>query len=507
MDLYLMAALLDWDALGARAWQIGSVAAGLGFVIFVHELGHFMVAKWFGVKCEKFYVGFDVPIKIFGLQLPSKLVHFQWGETEYGVGIIPLGGYVKMLGQDDDPRAAQAEMERIRVKKSTEEGATETDGDASPGDARSEREQASASGTPSADQPEREYELDPRSFPAKSVPARMGIISAGVIMNLIFAVIFATFAFRYGVSYTPCEVGAVMPGSPAWTEGVEAGTRIVHIGEGDERKSFLRFLWDLSNRVNMADDGDAIRIVTQDADKKERIYEIVPAEIDIPGEKRRVLGISPGLELRLSPSLPALPGSSAAKAAPELLGGDRITALNGTLVSDAYALNTWFATNFDQAATLTIERKDPKAGRKAPPTTHEVKLEPNPIRRLGLVMKNGPVVGIRPGSPAAQSGFQLGDQIETIAGEPIGDPMLLPAQLRPHHDHEIDIQVRRDDELVTLRVTPRTPTAFDWTLSINSPMASLALGIAYQVDSEVESVVTGSPADKAGIKPGAVAVA
>ena len=77
-----------------------------------HELGHFLVAKWCGVKCEKFYVGFDVPIKILGLQLPSKLFHFQWGETEYGVGIIPLGGYVKMLGQDDDPRAAQAALGR-----------------------------------------------------------------------------------------------------------------------------------------------------------------------------------------------------------------------------------------------------------------------------------------------------------------------------------------------------------------------------------------------------------
>ena len=69
VGLYLIA--FSMQALGDRAWQIGSVAAGLGFVIFVHELGHFLVAKWCGVKCEKFYVGFDVPIKIFGLQLPS----------------------------------------------------------------------------------------------------------------------------------------------------------------------------------------------------------------------------------------------------------------------------------------------------------------------------------------------------------------------------------------------------------------------------------------------------
>ena len=68
------------------------VAAGLGFVIFVHELGHFLVAKACGVKCEKFYIGFDIG--------GMKLAKVQWGETEYGIGILPLGGYVKMLGQE-----------------------------------------------------------------------------------------------------------------------------------------------------------------------------------------------------------------------------------------------------------------------------------------------------------------------------------------------------------------------------------------------------------------------
>ena len=82
--------IMQW---GTFFYNILLVAVGLGFVIFVHELGHFLAAKAFGVKCEKFYVGFDVPIKIGPIRLPSKLVHFQWGETEYGIGAIPLGGY------------------------------------------------------------------------------------------------------------------------------------------------------------------------------------------------------------------------------------------------------------------------------------------------------------------------------------------------------------------------------------------------------------------------------
>ena len=75
---------------------IAMALGGLGFVIFVHELGHFLVAKLCGVKCEKFYIGFDPPLKIgigkYSIGLPSALWKKKWGETEYGIGIIPLGG-------------------------------------------------------------------------------------------------------------------------------------------------------------------------------------------------------------------------------------------------------------------------------------------------------------------------------------------------------------------------------------------------------------------------------
>ncbi|MEO8496359.1 MAG: site-2 protease family protein, partial [Planctomycetota bacterium] len=497
MGLYLIA--FSMEALGARAWQIGSVAAGLGLVIFVHELGHFLVAKWCGVKCEKFYVGFDVPIKIFGLQLPSKLVHFQWGETEYGIGIIPLGGYVKMLGQDDDPRAAQAELERIRIKKAKDDGGTEHDG------APSEPSKALAAESHSDDQVE--YELDPRSFPAKTVPQRMGIISAGVIMNLIFAVLFATYAFRAGVPYTPCEVGGVVPGSPAWIHGVEPQSRIVQVGQHESRKSFLRFTWDLSNGVQMVNDGEALRIVTLDPDGEEHSYDIIPSTIDVPGQKRRMLGIAPALTCQLAPDKPAYAGSSAQSASPELKGEDTIKAVNGTAIHNSYELQKLLATDLERPITLSIEREEKGADGKPNTTTHEVTVEPNHIRRLGLVMKTGPIVGIRPGSPAEAAGFRAGDLIETIAGEPIGDPMSLPTQIRPYHEQEIEIQVRRKDEVIPLRVTPRTPTEFDWTFAENSPMASVALGLAFQVDREVQAVIAGSPADKAGVKPGDVAVA
>ena len=93
---------------------ITKVLVGLGFVIFVHELGHFVVAKLCGVKCEKFYLGFDIA----GL----KFCKFRWGETEYGIGILPLGGYVKMLGQEDNPAKLREEMERAKQQGREERG-------------------------------------------------------------------------------------------------------------------------------------------------------------------------------------------------------------------------------------------------------------------------------------------------------------------------------------------------------------------------------------------------
>src|SRR5947208_2587850 len=69
-------------------------AVALGVLVFVHELGHFMVAKRLGILVERFSIG-------FGPVLFSR----RWGETEYAVSAVPLGGYVKMLGEDDEEEA------------------------------------------------------------------------------------------------------------------------------------------------------------------------------------------------------------------------------------------------------------------------------------------------------------------------------------------------------------------------------------------------------------------
>lgn len=162
----------------------------LGVLIFVHELGHFWAAKAVGIEVQRFSIG-----------LGPRLFGFHRGETEYVISAIPLGGYVKMGGMDDEV------MERI------EGGAVEG----------SER-------IPSE-----------RDFDAKPIWARTIVISAGVVMNMVFAFVVYTFlAAHYGVQvYDSTRIGDVQQESlPPGTEPlatVEPGSRIVSIaGESVE---------------------------------------------------------------------------------------------------------------------------------------------------------------------------------------------------------------------------------------------------------------------------------
>ena len=144
--------------------NILKVAFGLGFVIFIHELGHFLLAKWNGVKVEKFSIGFG-----------PTLVGFHRGETEYVLAAVPLGGFVKMLGEGPAEEAS----------KST----------------------------------------DPRAYPNKTVGARMAIISAGVIMNVILGLACFVYAYGQGMVEMPAKVGGVEPASPAYEAGMRPATR------------------------------------------------------------------------------------------------------------------------------------------------------------------------------------------------------------------------------------------------------------------------------------------
>ena len=479
--------LADQSSALSTLATILKVAIGLGFVIFIHELGHFLVAKFAGVKCEKFYIGFDVPIRIGPWQLPARLARWQWGETEYGVGIIPLGGYVKMLGQDDNPARAAEEAERIRIRKEGTEG---EEGDAA-------------------------YELDPRSYPAKSVPARMAIISAGVIMNLLSAIVFAGIAFWLGVSFMPCEIGGVTPGSPAWQAGLRQGDKILQFGRDGKPSEFLWWDWDLRQEIaqsGLSGQPRPVDLLIRRDDGKEVWIQVTPSRylIDLELAKFVSVGITPMKSTTLSEPM-ADPASPATRLGAQLRPGDRIVAVDGHAFDRSKAtengdipgaeLDQYLLRHPDKTVELTIERA---AKGKKSPTTHRVQLEPQQWRDVGIICRAGPIAAVRTGSPAAVAGIHAGDRLVSIDGKPIGDPLTLGQRLLRRAGEEVTVVVQRkgSTEEASLKVTltddvPTTESHVPAAMAAVDP-----IGIAFPLESVAEAVVPGSPADQAGIRAG-----
>jgi regulator of sigma E protease len=455
------------------------VAAALGFVIFVHELGHFAVAKMCGVKCEKFYLGFD----IYGL----KLAKFVWGETEYGIGILPLGGYVKMLGQEDNPNKAYEEMQRAKAGQ--------------------------ASGDPNAPV------YDPRSYLAQSVPKRMAIISAGVIMNLIFAVLMAALAYRIGVPYTPSGVAGLEPGAPAWQAGLQVGDEIVAVnGKPCERYGDLRANIALADLVKGVD----LTIKRREpgsATAKEVHINVHPMK----GQKMPRIGVSPAETLELADLKtdkvhPARFGSPAAAVMSELDGRKRIIAVNDVKVEDYADLVRELANHDADAIQLTLEQMPkeektndspaPAADAAAPAATSKVTVEPAPILNVGLTMKIGPITAIRADSPAATAGLKVGDRILRVDGQPVGDPLRWPAKVRHAAGQPVKLLVGNNEQDAAaheVTITPGPTTTFEWPnffFNFDQAVSIPELGIAYSLENSVAEVEPGSPAEQAGIKPG-----
>jgi regulator of sigma E protease len=170
-----------------------------GLVVFVHELGHFIAAKLTGVYAPRFSIGFG----------PS-LLKRRFGETEYVLAALPLGGYVRMASREDEATAF--------LEGGSENSAT------SPGSPKDGYDPNAM--IPFGPKPIPEA----RWFESKSLPARLFIMLAGVTMNAVLAyVIYAGLLLRSGIP-TPIPVAAeVTPGKPAAMAGIQAGDSIVSV--------------------------------------------------------------------------------------------------------------------------------------------------------------------------------------------------------------------------------------------------------------------------------------
>jgi regulator of sigma E protease len=175
----------------------------LGVLIFFHELGHFLVAKHFGVKVLKFSLG-------FGYKLLGKKI----GETEYLISTIPLGGYVKLLGENED------ESEPVS--------------------------------------PEEEE----RAFHNQPVLIRMAIVAAGPIFNIVLALLLFCGVYMFsGLDVMTTEVGQVRSDSPADKAGILKGDIIVSV-QGSTTES-----WSAIKNLVQSNAGEPMVIVVQRGDE------------------------------------------------------------------------------------------------------------------------------------------------------------------------------------------------------------------------------------------------
>ncbi len=160
-------------------YTLAMFAVVIGVLVFIHEMGHYLAGRLFGVKAESFSIG-------FGREL------FGWTDrqgTRWKLSVLPLGGYVKFLGDMNASSQPSPEMDAI---------------------------------PPS----ERQY-----VFAFKPLWQRAIIVAAGPIINFVFAIaVFAAFIAMYGHLYTPPVVSSVQPGSAAAEAGIRPGDRFIEVG-------------------------------------------------------------------------------------------------------------------------------------------------------------------------------------------------------------------------------------------------------------------------------------
>ena len=229
------------------------------------------------------------------------------------------------------------------------------------------------------------------------------------------------------------------------------------------------------------------------------------------------IGVRPTDSTTLLPSPPVFPYMAAGQATPALQPGDRIVGVGSEpFATDranergdfpADAVESELAARSTSPITFLVEREAESTSQTAAPQRLAVTVPPQPMRRVGIEMRIGPIEAVREDSPAARAGFQTGDRITAVRSQAVGDPILLPQRLERWIGEEVTIKVERPDETgsgsseLELVVVPEPRFQFTPAFGPSSLVGAESIGIAYAVENQVAGVEPGSPADLAGLHP------
>ena len=411
--------------------KIFLVVVGFGSVIYFHELGHFLSAKYFGIRCDVFSLGIGPRLcgwrKGLGFTFGSAqigplaeapaadgqtpVLRRDVGETDYRISWLPFGGYVRMLGQDDmDPTKASD---------------------------------------------------DPASFTKKPIWQRMVVISSGVFMNLYFAVFIFAIVFRAGVDFPPAVVGGLEYNSPAQKAGLQVGDRIVSINH-QAPLGFLEFM-DLGAAAALDNRAEPISLqYLRDNDPIIHNVNIVPMEN--PQTHLLAFGIVPANSLTISDIDPDV-FKALSQEYPEfknIIPGSKIRKANGLAVNDWGQL--YAVVQNCQGKPVQLELSYPDQPDKLYTLVINPTLEPLAgVDELPALLEMYPPVRLQYVSPdgaGAAGGLQTGDVILRAGTINYPDINQLLQTIQNNAGQSINLEVLRQSKslspnVVTLHVTPQ----------------------------------------------------
>ena len=355
----------------------------LGVLIFIHELGHFAVAKWLGVKVEKFSIG-------FGPSLFARRV----GETEYVIAALPLGGFVKMLGE-----------------------------------------------IPGEELPPEEVS---RAFNARPVWQRIAIALAGPIMNLVLPVFLIAAIFMTGGMPTlTSRVGTVASGSPAAQAGISDGDRIVAAGG----QPVWRWA-DLQERLRAS--GAAAIPLTIERENGQRVDVTLVREKESGGGWKED-GLA-GMSWQVPEARIGVPDAQSPAALAGLETGDRVVSVSGAPIANLLELRKRIG-EVNPPVEFDVERPLDGKVEKIHATVRTANAGRS-FESLGIAPIGVNLQRIDPGTAASRAGLQVGDVVVRVGGELVAGVEQVRDLIRNSGGKSLAFTVLREKRFVELELTP-----------------------------------------------------
>jgi regulator of sigma E protease len=407
----------------------------LGLLIVVHELGHFLVAKACGVRVLKFAIGFGAPIGFGRFR-----AHGERNGTEYVIGWIPLGGFVRMLGEPmpgDDPVAMGV-----------------------PPDARPD-----------------EF-LD-----AKPVWQKLAVVFAGPAMNLLLPIVCLVGILWVGFPRPAAVIGTVETGSPAEAAGLAVGDRIVAL-DGEEVAWWDEIILPLRERT---EPGVARLEIERNGER--RAVE-VPLEVQKTRDRYGAVVDAGwiGVSNRRQAALVGVPEAKSEAVRAGLRSGDLVVAVGETEIEDWEGLRTAHAAAVADARaaglervvwkierpTAAIEPPDPAkpAAEPARPESEDATAEPVPepeklsialpleadLKGLGLMPATILIGYVAPDKPAARAGLAANDLVLFVDGRPIGSFESFVSLVQTSGGRELEITYSREGRIGQVQLAAQEET-------------------------------------------------